>query len=90
MKTKNHFVLLLILLATCCVLNSVEAQVPQAIPYQAVARDNSGNVIANQIISLRFSIHDTTGGGTVVCKEPFLFTFCNPTGKIGTGTQCEK
>ncbi len=55
----------------CCLLYTAYsfAQPPQAIPYQAVARDNNGDVIANQNISLRFSIHDATSGGTVVYKE---------------------
>lgn len=50
-------------------LTTVQAQVPQAIPYQAVARDSSGAVIANQLISLQFSIHDVTDTGTVVYQE---------------------
>jgi hypothetical protein len=37
-------------------LASLNAQVPNAIPYQAVARDASGNVIANQNIRLRLTI----------------------------------
>ena len=34
------------------------AQVPQAINYQAVARDGSGNILPNTLISLRFSINN--------------------------------
>ncbi len=49
--------------------NDCYSQAPQAIPYQAVARDNAGGLISNQNISLRFSIHDATAGGTVVYKE---------------------
>ncbi len=45
------------------------AQSPNAIPYQAVARNTSGTLIANQNISLRFSIHDVTASGTVVYQE---------------------
>ena len=52
-----------------CLAVAAKAQVPQAIPYQAVARDNSGNPIANQNISLRFKIHDGSAGGTVVYSE---------------------
>ncbi len=48
---------------------SMYAQAPEAIPYQAVARDNTGNLIINQAISLRFSIHDASAGGTVVYSE---------------------
>ena len=54
-----------------CLLASfgTQAQSPQAIPYQAVARDNAGNLIAGQSISLRFSIHSGTANGTVVYSE---------------------
>jgi hypothetical protein len=45
------------------------AQVPQSIPYQAVARNTAGNLIANQNVSLRFSIHDSTAGGTIIFQE---------------------
>jgi uncharacterized protein (TIGR02145 family) len=45
------------------------AQAPLAVPYQAVARNSSGNIIANQTITLRFSIHDITIGGTIVYRE---------------------
>ena len=47
----------------------LSAQPPQAIPYQAVARDNSGNVIASQNISVRFSIRDSIATGTLVYSE---------------------
>ena len=50
------------------ILNS-SAQVPQAIPYQAIARDNAGNLIDSQTVSLRFSIHDLTVAGTIVYQE---------------------
>jgi hypothetical protein len=60
-----------LLFAICIVFIAVaaHAQTPQAIPYQAVARDNAGNIIAGQNISLRFSIHDISAVGTVVYKE---------------------
>src|SRR4030095_9577158 len=48
-------VLFLVFLSATIISN---AQAPQAIPYQAVARDVNGNLIANQSISLRFSIVD--------------------------------
>lgn len=47
----------------------INAQSPQLIPYQAIARDNAGNPVLNQNIGLRFSIHDQTIGGTVVWQE---------------------
>ncbi len=68
---KNSTFLLVFLLNALVILSAVEAraQSPQAIPYQAVARNASGNLLANQNISLRISIHDGTAGGTVVYQE---------------------
>ena len=65
------------------------SQAPQAIPYQAIARDISGSIIANQAIGLQFSLHDTFANGTIVYQETHqvntnslgLFT-CN----LGQGT----
>jgi uncharacterized protein (TIGR02145 family) len=51
------------------ILVNTYAQVPQAIPYQAVARNNAGELITNQSVSLMFSIHDSTLTGTVVYRE---------------------
>ncbi len=45
------------------------AQPPQSIAYQAVARNSSGNLIASQTVSLRFSIHNATASGVVVYSE---------------------
>ena len=56
----------LILIFTSSVL---KAQSPQAFPYQAVARNSAGNLIANQSVALRFSIHNLTAAGTVFYKE---------------------
>jgi len=68
---------------------SSQAQAPNAIPYQAVARDVSGNILGNQNISLRFSVHDVTAVGTVVYKETQSVTtnsFGLFTVNIGQGT----
>ncbi|MCX6351399.1 MAG: hypothetical protein NTX03_06030 [Bacteroidetes bacterium] len=65
------------------------AQSPQAIPYQAVARNSSGVLIANQSISLRFSIRAGTATGTVVYKETQTATtnkFGSFSVNIGKGT----
>ena len=59
-----------------------------------MARDNAGNLIANQNISVRFSIYDATAGGTVVYKETQsvttnalgLFTANIGQGTVVTGT----
>ncbi len=65
---KHTFAILLPVLL-CLTLKNSFSQVPVAIPYQAVARDISGGTINNQLVSLRFSIHDANAGGTVVYKE---------------------
>lgn len=61
--------ILLFSILMCAIVLSIQAQAPQGIPYQAVARNSSGNLIAGQNISLRFSIHDVTANGTVVYSE---------------------
>jgi hypothetical protein len=66
-KCLAHWTIVFSFFVASCI--NLKAQVPQAIPYQAVARDTAGNLIINQSISLRFSIHDSTAGGTVVYQE---------------------
>ena len=70
-KLKNFLTkaLFLIVLLIASFVFTGYAQVPQSIPYQAVARNTSGNLIANQNVSLRFSIHDATAGGTIIYQE---------------------
>ncbi len=48
---------------------AVSAQAPQSFRYQAVARDNSGNVLANQSVSFRISILGGSVSGTVAYTE---------------------
>jgi hypothetical protein len=45
------------------------AQVPQAIPYQAVARNSSGSILAGTPISVRFTIRNGSATGTVQYRE---------------------
>ncbi|MBL7766830.1 MAG: tail fiber domain-containing protein [Chitinophagaceae bacterium] len=47
----------------------LQGQVPQAFPYQAIARDSSGTQLINQNISLRFSVLDGNQAGPVVYQE---------------------
>ena len=56
-------------LISLCFVFQIKAQSPQAIPYQAIVRNASGNIISNQAVKLRFSIHDSLATGTVVYKE---------------------
>ena len=72
MKTK--FQKTFLAFAFLFVANFALAQAPQGIPYQAVARDNAGNLIKNQPIALRFSIHDGTASGAVVYSETHSVT----------------
>ncbi|MBK8352046.1 MAG: hypothetical protein IPL21_10245, partial [Saprospirales bacterium] len=51
MKKIFASILLLLLLQT-----TTFAVVPEAIKYQAVARDNDGNILANKNIGIRLSI----------------------------------
>ncbi len=57
--------------AAICILQSLNlfAQAPQAIPYQGVARNSAGNILASQGISLRITIHEGNANGTVSFKE---------------------
>ncbi len=48
---------------------TVIAQTPQAFKYQAVARDNGGNVLANQNVSFQISILEGSTSGTAVYVE---------------------
>lgn len=67
----------------------VNAQAPQGIKYQAVARDVSGNIIGNQSVSVRFSIHSGSVTGTVVYSETHTTTtnqFGLFTVSLGMGT----
>jgi hypothetical protein len=59
----------LILLALGLVGSFVAAQAPQAISYQAAARDLAGNALADQLVSVRFRVHRSTANGTVVYGE---------------------
>jgi uncharacterized protein (TIGR02145 family) len=74
MKKKLYMMMAILMIATSIFCQQANAQAPQGIPYQAVARDNAGNLIKNQPISLRFSIHDGTANGNVVYSETHSVT----------------
>lgn len=71
------------------VLFTTYAQPPQAFRYQAVVRDSYGEILQNQTVGIRISIHDANAGGTIVYQETFSEN-TNEFGlvdlKIGTGT----
>lgn len=65
------------------------AQAPNALNYQAVARDNAGQVLANQSVSIRFSILDGSPAGSTLFSETHAATTNSLglfTSSIGTGT----
>jgi hypothetical protein len=73
---KKHFTFFLtvvmVFLSVCAY-----AQSPQKFNYQAVCRDNGGNILASQPVILRVSIHDLTQSGTVLFKETHSVTTNN-------------
>lgn len=48
---------------------SLNAQVPQGIPYQAIARNGQGEPLANLSVKIRFSILDSVVTGPAVYSE---------------------
>ncbi len=60
---------LLTIVAALVVSLTVFAQAPQALNYQAVARDNAGAILANTNLDVRFSVKQTTATGTTVFQE---------------------
>jgi len=67
----------LLIIALCLQFSSLFAQVPQKFNYQAVCRDNAGNIIVSQPVSLRLTIHDLLPGGAVLYKETHNVTTNN-------------
>jgi hypothetical protein len=69
---------------------TVFAQVPQSFRYQAVARDNSGNVLANQGVSFKISVLSGNVMGETVYSETYTGLSTNSFGlvelEIGKGT----
>lgn len=65
MNTKKFIILCMWLMATCL----VQAQMPQAISYQAVARDAQGKVVAGKSVGIQVEILKGSPSGTVVFSE---------------------
>lgn len=57
--------------ALCCILSlSLKAQtIPQAISYQAIARNAAGSVFVNQSLTVRISIRSGSASGPVIYQE---------------------
>ena len=69
MKNKCTKLVLLLLLTFTFQLSTVFSQVPQAINFQAIARDGFGNPMINTNIQIRLSVIDSTLGGSIVYQE---------------------
>ena len=54
--------------------NLAFSQSPNAIPYQAVIRNGSGGLVANQTIKIRLSVRDSITSGTAVYRETHTAT----------------
>jgi hypothetical protein len=49
-------------------------QVPQAVNYQAIIRDDTGNPVSEQTISLRLSVRSESATGPIVYSESHIVT----------------
>ncbi|MDD4149294.1 MAG: hypothetical protein PHE33_04640, partial [Bacteroidales bacterium] len=65
-KITKFGAVLIITLANLLISSSVFAQVPQAINFQAIARDGDSNPMENTNIQIRLSVLDGSPEGTVV------------------------
>jgi hypothetical protein len=71
-KMKN-----LITVCFACLQILLFAQAPEGVNYQAVIRNNSGDVLSNNNVGLQISLYETTAGGTLVYQESFQTTTDN-------------
>ena len=85
MKTVKSLSILFVLLFS----NQFYSQAPQAFKYQAVARDNAGEILENQSVSFRISVLQGSASGSSVYTETHSGT-TNSFGlinlQIGSGT----
>ncbi|MCB9205546.1 MAG: tail fiber domain-containing protein [Flavobacteriales bacterium] len=63
------FAAVAVLFSFCFFSDHVAAQSPQMFNYQGVARDNAGNTLTNQSLTLRTSILADSPSGTIVYQE---------------------
>lgn len=86
MKTKLQIIFFAITMIF--VMGQAMAQSPDAFNYQAVARDAAGDILSNQPLGIRVSLHNGSSSGTVDYSETFTPTtneFGLFTLSIGTG-----
>ena len=68
---KHHLLIPILLILAAA--NAI-SQVPQGIPYQAVARNAQGQPLSNKNIKVRFSVLDSVATGTAVYVESHTTT----------------
>ncbi|MBK8685596.1 MAG: collagen-like protein [Bacteroidetes bacterium] len=68
-KTSPLIYLTVMILIVLLQVNPLIAQTPQGLPYQAVARNASGEVLSAQSISVRFTLHNASSNGTILYRE---------------------
>ena len=68
------------------------SQVPQGFTYQAIARDGSGQIIANTTLPVRITIQTSLTGGTTIWEEEHMSVTSNQFGLIYlvVGTETKK
>ena len=67
----------LITVCFACLQVLLFAQAPEGVNYQAVIRNNSGDVLSNNNVGLQISLYQNTAGGTLVYQESFQTTTDN-------------
>ncbi len=65
---------IILFLLGICMMTNLLAQAPQGIPYQSIIRNGSGNLLLNQSVQIRFTIHDSTMSGNIVYQETHAIT----------------
>lgn len=86
--------IVLTMISCLLVILTLQAQAPEGVTYQAVARDGSGSLLNNQSIDVRFTIHEGNPTGTTVYSETHsvstndygLFTASLGMGSASSGT----
>ncbi|MEY2937427.1 MAG: hypothetical protein RL062_16 [Bacteroidota bacterium] len=72
--SSTNYLFAAIVLVLGLVSNTLWAQSPAGIPYQAVVRNPDGTVMANASLTLTFKIHEVSASGAVVFEENQLLT----------------
>lgn len=58
----------------CCIAHLTAQQIPDAISYQGIIRNTDGTVIANQPVTMRFTIAEITATGNQIYREKHTVT----------------